>query len=229
MRTTLMDCARGGNQGLVRQACLAELAGFFTDFADQAVVLPVCLCVVTGLALSGWRRGAAAFALASGAVLACMMLLKLLALGCGVFRPWADITSPSGHTAAAAALYGGGLALSLRRRLGPLAAACLASLPVAAAIGLTRLALHVHTGAEVVLGGAVGLAGVVGLVFLAGPPPRLRHPWRVVLAGLAVMLVLHGTRLPAEAQLRWASFHIWPFTLCRPGPKLAFAAGAQRA
>lgn len=224
-----MDCAPGGNLGPGRQACLAELAGFFTDFADQAVVLPVCLCVVLGLALSGWRRGAVAFALASLAVLATMLVLKLLAVGCGVFRPWADITSPSGHTAAAAAVYGGGLALGLRRRLGPLPAACLASLPVAAAIGATRLALHVHTGAEVLLGGGVGLAGVLGLVFLAGPAPRLRHPWRVVLAGLALMLVLHGTRLPAEAQLRWASFHVWPFSLCRPGPKLAFAGAAVRA
>ncbi len=205
---------------------MADLAAFVTDFADQAVVVPVCACAVLGLALAGWRRGAAALGLTSAAVLAVMMLLKLLALGCGLFPTWTDITSPSGHTAAAAMVYGGFLGLALRRFIGPLAAGCLASLPIAAVVGASRLAIHVHTPAEVALGALVGLAGVLAMIYLAGAPPRLLRPWRVVLAGLFIMLLLHGLRLPAETQIRWASFHVWPFSLCRQGSKLPFAGGA---
>jgi membrane-associated phospholipid phosphatase len=206
----MMDRAPPGN----RRAGLADVAGFFTDFADQAVVLPVCVCTVVGLAVAGWRRGALAFGFASAGVLAAMLLLKLLAAGCGIFRPWANITSPSGHTAAAAMVYGGFIALVLRRFLSPWRAALLACLPVAVAIGATRLALQVHTPAEVTLASLVGLTGVVCLVFLAGKPPTGLRPWRVGVAGLAIMLLLHGIRLPAEQQIRWASLHMWPFSTC---------------
>jgi membrane-associated phospholipid phosphatase len=112
-------------------------------------------------------------------------------------------------------VYGGATALALRRMMGPWAAALLACLPVTAAIGATRLALDVHTPAEVALGGLVGLIGVLAMILLSGNPPLALRPWRVVVAGLALMLLLHGIRLPAEQQIRWASLHIWPFSACR--------------
>jgi hypothetical protein len=44
------------------------------------------------------------------------------------------------------------------------------------------------------------------------------------------MVALHGVRLPAEAQIRWASWHIWPFSACRgPGPHVPFAPGPMPA
>jgi hypothetical protein len=35
---------------------------FVTDFADQAVVLPLALTICLALAVAGWRRGALAWA-----------------------------------------------------------------------------------------------------------------------------------------------------------------------
>jgi membrane-associated phospholipid phosphatase len=191
------------------------IAAFLTDFADQAVTLPVSLCAVIGLALAGWRRGAIAYAVAAICVLSTMLALKLEAMGCGLPLPGASVHSPSGHTAAAAAIYGGGLALALRRRLGPWSASLAAALPITIAIGATRLALQVHSPAEVLLGALVGVAGVLGMVFLAGAPPAGLRVWRVALAALAAMIVLHGIRLPAEGQIQWASANIWPFSLCK--------------
>ena len=82
-------------------------------------------------------------------------------------------------------------------------------------IGLTRLALHVHTVADVVLGGAIGMAGVALLSRLVGPrPPCLRAPWLLVPVCI-VMLVFHGDRLQAEAGIRWFALDIWPFSVCR--------------
>ena len=40
---------------------------FLTDFADQAVVLPLVLVLALVLAAQGWRRGAAAWLVAVGA------------------------------------------------------------------------------------------------------------------------------------------------------------------
>ena len=74
---------------------------FLTDFADQAVVLPLVLAVALVLALQGWRRGAAAWLVAIGATFAVILVLKLVFLGCTPLFGPADMRSPSGHVAAA--------------------------------------------------------------------------------------------------------------------------------
>jgi membrane-associated phospholipid phosphatase len=171
---------------------------FLTDFADMAVLLPLWLCVGAGLALSGWRRGAAAWIGAIFGAFAVILLLKLIFIGCGT----RSALSPSGHTAAGTALYGGAIALWLRRGLGIWTASLLAGGGVAAVIGATRLALGVHIPIEVAIGGAVGLGGVFALVRWAGPPPAWVQARWLVPSALVVVLALHGTRLPAEQRLR---------------------------
>ena len=56
---------------------------FVTGFADQAVILPLSVCVVFGFALSGWRRGALGWATAVAGTLAVMLVLKLALIPCG--------------------------------------------------------------------------------------------------------------------------------------------------
>ena len=183
---------------------------FLTDFADQAVVLPLAGAVLASLVALGWRRGAAAWGGCVAGVLAVMLVLKLTAMACATHLAWSGIDSPSGHTATATMVYGGLFVL-----LTPRAAAIQAAIAVAFVIGLTRLALHVHTVADVVLGGAIGLAGVALLSRLVGPrPPCLRAPWLLVPVCI-VMLVFHGDRLQAEAGIRWFALDIWPFSVCR--------------
>ncbi|MBW4089606.1 MAG: phosphatase PAP2 family protein [Proteobacteria bacterium] len=185
---------------------------FVTDFADQAVVLPLVLVLAAVLAAQGWRRGAAAWLLATGGTLAVMLVLKLFAIACG--PPL--LRSPSGHTAAAALVCGG---LAVLAGLGATAVG-LAAAGGAIVIGLTRIALGMHSWAEAVLGGAVGVAGALVLARVAGPRPAgLPLRW-VVVGAVVVVALLHGLRLPAEAHIRVASFDTarW-IGLCRGAPR----------
>ncbi len=187
---------------------------FVTDFADEAVMLPLFILVAVALVVSGWYRGTAAWLLAVGGVLAVMALLKFLFFSCIALRA-TGIHSPSGHTAAAAAIYGGGLVLLLRGRLHPL---LLAAIPLLIAIvfAITRIALHAHVPAETLVGGAVGLSGAALCVMLAGRRPALRT-WPMVASCLLVMVLLHGVRLHAETLIHHFILFTWlPLpTVCR--------------
>jgi membrane-associated phospholipid phosphatase len=190
---------------------------FLTDFADQAVALPVAATVLLALLALGWRRGALAWALGVGGVLALMLVLKLVTFACIWRAPWLGLSSPSGHTATAAVVYGGLLALLVPRSLAGTLAAALAGGMFALIFGLTRLALQVHTVPDVLAGATVGIAGAIVMRRLAGNrPARLSSP-RLTLAACVVMLLFHGHRLAAEPRIRALALNIWPLSLCR-GP-----------
>ena len=181
---------------------------FLTDFADQAVVLPLALVLGLMLAIFGWPRAALAWAVAVGAALGLTLAAKLILLPCSPRVFGTALRTPSGHTAAAAVVYGGLVALLLPRRR-RLAGAVAASAAVGGVIAATRLMLGVHTGSEVAVGGAIGMAGAVLLVLLAGDRPGGPFSGRAIfglLAAAAVLAVLlHGLHLPAELVIqRWA-------------------------
>lgn len=184
---------------------------FLTDFADQAVVLPLVFAVAIALAAQGWRRGAVVWLGVVFATFAAMLALKLVCLACGpLFGPM-DIRSPSGHVAAATVVSGGLAALLFRSRTTILPVAALAG----AVIGLSRLMLGMHSLAEVVLGAAVGLGGAAALLHLAGPVPRLK-PGRLAAIVLIVATLFHGLHLPAEAAIRHTAFRAARlFAVCR--------------
>jgi membrane-associated phospholipid phosphatase len=190
---------------------------FLTDFADQAVILP--LSVVIGLVFLavGWLRGAFAWSFAICGTLATMLALKLCMLACGWRWPILAIQSPSGHTASAAVVYGGLLSLALPRA--PLAIRILLILAPAGLFGFTRLALHAHTLDEVISGGTVGLVGALVMKQLAGERPQTLPPRRLrVLIGAAALFVvfaLHGKHMPAEISIRRLTFTMWPISACR--------------
>ncbi|HTC09901.1 MAG TPA: phosphatase PAP2 family protein [Acetobacteraceae bacterium] len=178
---------------------------FLTDFADQAVMLPLIATVALCLAALGWRRGALAWLMAVGVSFALVVLLKLAFATCGPEIGLPSLRSPSGHTAAAAVVAGGLAALLHHRRGVVLLTACLA----AALIGATRLVLGYHTPPEVLLGGAIGVAGALGFAALAGLAPSLRLRW-LFAAVVIVAVLLHGQHLDAEPRIRAMAFSL-PF------------------
>ena len=131
-----------------------------TDFADQAVLLPLILAVGTILLALGWGRAARAWAFAVPGTLVAMLVLKIIFLACAPLWPDLPLRSPSGHVAAAAAVYG-----SIAWLLG-LRPSWLMAAAAAAVIGASRLALGVHNPAEVALGAVVG-----GLLAVVVPGP----------------------------------------------------------
>ncbi len=192
----------------------ARPVNFVTDFADQAVTLPLAACVLFGLVGIGWRRGALAWGGCVAGVLSAMLLLKLVAMACGRTLAWTGVLSPSGHTATAAVVYGGLLALLAPRSVAGTLLAAATGGAMALLFGLTRLELHVHTLPDVLLGAAVGVSGAMLMRHLAGVrPPRLVSPWLLAPAVL-VVLVFHGDKLQAEERIRWLAMDVWPLDRC---------------
>ena len=186
---------------------------FLTDFADQAVILPVLVTVALVLAAQGRRRSGLLWIFVVGATFGTVLAAKIGFLACApVFGPW-DMRGPSGHTAAAAVVAGGLIALLTRRQDLPMAAAALAGV----VIGLSRVVLGFHSVPEVILGFCLGLAGAAALTRFAGPMPR-RRPVFLLVAVSAVAIVAHGARLPAEAAIWQASLGVLDFVpACRSG------------
>ena len=188
---------------------------FVTDLGDQAVILPLVLAIGLVVLMAGWWRGAAAWFAVVPATLGVVLISKLSTMACQNLMPPVGLLSPSGHTASAAVVYGGVLALVLGgarfRPLVPLAC----GLAVAVVVGFTRVALDVHTLADVIAGGAIGTLGAVALAWLAGPRPALRRGWiGVAAAMLAVVVVFHGRHVYAEMHIGLVSQKLWPLTLC---------------
>ena len=175
---------------------------FVTDFADQAVVLPLAAIVGLVLGVMGWWRGLIAWAVAVAGTLAIMLALKLLALFLAQEFDLGTPMSPSGHVASACVVYGGLAVLLLR---GSLPTPVLACIPIGIAVlmGCSRIALQAHDPSEVVMGAVVGVAGVIVLARAAGPRPRVVG-WPVLGAAACTMLAFHGLHLPAEAAIKSA-------------------------
>jgi membrane-associated phospholipid phosphatase len=174
---------------------------FLTDFADQAVVLPLIAVVALMLGVLGWPRGALAWLGTIGLSFGVLLVLKLVFATCGPVLDLGALRSPSGHAAAAAVMAGGIAVVSGRGRRAVMVIAGLGAL----LIGATRVGLGLHTPAEAALGGGVGVLGALGFVWLAGKPPKLRLRW-LFAAIVVVALLLHGTHLNAEAPIRAAAF-----------------------
>jgi membrane-associated phospholipid phosphatase len=188
---------------------------FLTDFADQAVVLPVVAAVAVVLAVLGWWRRALTWLGVIGLTFVAVLLLKLSFSAChAVFDSWA-LRSPSGHTAAAAVVAGGLAALLAGGERTVLGVAVAAALT----IGFSRLELGYHSLPEIALGAIVGVTGAVAFSRLAGPPPA-RRPMSLLAVVVLVAVLLHGTRLPAEAAIWKVSRGALDFVpACRAGTR----------
>ena len=139
---------------------------FITDFADQAVILPLVLAIGIALLAQGWRRGAAAWALAVVATFAAMLALKLVFLACSAQlrhrrHPHAERPCRRRHRRRRR---------SRRAAVAPARQPCCALAALAAiVIGISRLAL----GAAFAAGGgdrrgAWAWPGALALLLLAG-------------------------------------------------------------
>ena len=178
-------------------------------------MLPVAVLIAVGWAASGWWRGLYAWLTAIIGVLGTMAVLKYIFFACAGPLGQYGIASPSGHTAASTAIYGGALVLVLRDRV-PWFALAATPLAFGTIFGISRLVLGAHDLLEVLLGGAIGLTGVALLVVLAGPRPPVKV-WPVCVSVGAIIILLHGFRFPGESLIHtFPLFTWWPLpAVCR--------------
>lgn len=185
---------------------------FLTDFADQAVILPVFAVILSVLAIQRRWRVAITWLLVTTGVLGTVLALKVVCYACGWLLPAFGpdelaLRSPSGHVGSGAAVYGAAAALlagtwpGWRARLLALSTAA----AVAVVIGMTRLQLGAHSLSEVVLAAGIGIAGAVGFTVLAGHRLGQRSGMPPLACALLVVAVMHGHHLPAEAVIQNAA------------------------
>lgn len=176
---------------------------FVSDFADQAVMLPLAGVVLATLASVGWWRGAGAWLVAVCGTFATIAVLKAGAITMQATFGSDYASSPSGHVASACVVYGGMAVLLLR---GAVPGFVIAGIPIVllGVIGYSRVSLGMHTPADVLIGGIVGVGGLASLAALMGPRPRLSL-WSVTAAGGMTVLALHGLHMPAEEAIQFAA------------------------
>lgn len=189
---------------------------FFTDFGDQAVILPSVLVIFICLVLSD-KKQALAWLGGVGFFLFIVMIGKMSAHACGHYLPF-NLQSPSGHTASTALVYGALIGYLIRDKT--LYRTFLISVFIAILFGLSRLYLGVHTVADVVVGGIIGTIGatVIRLIQIrlgdsCGIP--LRDGVKITLMLGVVFIGLHGIHFNAENKIHGYSRIIWPMSLCQ--------------
>jgi len=177
---------------------------FITDCGDSAVTVPLALLTLVFVIAAGAQRLAVGWVLTIGGCAGAIAVLKLAFGGCGQRISIAHIVSPSGHTAMSAVVYGS-LALLLGTALPPRyrRAVLLAAIVGVVGIALSRVVLHEHSVAEIVVGFAVG-AGAVAVfraILAREKPPALALSWFVV-SIVALITLMHGTRWMIEPVLQ---------------------------
>jgi membrane-associated phospholipid phosphatase len=188
---------------------------FVTDFGDSAVILPLSALVLGFLWTVGQRRVAIAWVVGIGAAAAVIAAFKLVFGACGSAIAIAHIASPSGHTAMSTAVYGS-LAVLIGGRFPPRCRSvlALAAAIVIVAIGWSRVVLHDHSRAEILVGFLVGVGALLLFRALLGrdAAPPLPLKW-LLLCGAVLVAVMHGTRWMVEPAIHRLA---WDFRLVLP-------------
>jgi membrane-associated phospholipid phosphatase len=176
---------------------------FITNLGDTAVTMPLALLICSFLAVARQARLAFGWGLVIVGCAGAISMLKLLLAVCDHRFALSGLYSPSGHTAMSTAVYGS-MCLLIGDVSPPASRALVYSggLALIADIAASRLALHLHTPAEVAVGLVIGLSAVIGFrIMLAGQRPIvLPIQWLIGAAAILVIL-LHGEHWPAEQAL----------------------------
>jgi membrane-associated phospholipid phosphatase len=179
---------------------MRTLLEWVTGLGDAALLLPASLLLLAYFA----QRRAASNCLSWVASLAICgavtIALKICFHACGAAVPFLDIRSPSGHASFSTTFYlTAGMVASADQRPWLRARALLLAAALVITIGISRVELHVHTPAEVVLGCFVGLGSAASFAVSYSRHRIARLDWRPVAAGvLALALLTHGWHLSIE-------------------------------
>jgi membrane-associated phospholipid phosphatase len=179
---------------------MRTLLEWVTGLGDAALLLPASLLLLAYFA----HRKAASNCLSWVAALAICgavtIALKICFHACGAAVPFLDIRSPSGHASFSTTFYlTAGMVASADQRPWLRAATLLLAAALVIAIGITRVELHVHTPAEVVLGSFVGLGSAAWFAIGYSRHRLTGLDWRPIAgAVLGLAILTHGWHLSIE-------------------------------
>ena len=145
------------------------------------ILLPTSVALVGLLVVARAHRDALAFVAALSAGLAATLSAKLAFEACRWGVSTLNVESPSGHASFSALLYGClAVIIAAGRPVGQRLLIAIGAVALILLVGFSRIAAEVHTPQEVVLGLAIGGAGVLLFAMLRGPTARLAIPWRAL-------------------------------------------------
>jgi membrane-associated phospholipid phosphatase len=165
------------------------------------ILLPASFALVGLLVVAGAHRDAWAFVAALSVGLAATVLAKLAFEACRWGVSTLNVESPSGHASFSALVYGClAVMIATGRPAGQRLLIAVGAVGLILLVGFSRIAVEVHTPAEVVLGLVIGGAGVLLFALLRGRRARLAIPWRALVfaspfavgVGLSVLLLAHN-------------------------------------
>ena len=181
---------------------------FITNFGDSAVTLPLALLTCSFLAVARKTRLAFGWGLVILGCAGAISVLKLVLAICDHRYAISGFHSPSGHTAMSTAVYGS-MSLLIAWVSPPAARVLvyLAGLALIAGIAASRLALCLHTPAEVTVGLVIGASAVIGFRMMLAWERDMALPIHWLIGAAAILVIfLHGERWPAEqalGELNW--------------------------
>ena len=178
----------------------------FTAFGALSLILPFIAAVAGTLWLGGAKQEASVWALATGAALLVVLVLKFIFLPCGHLIPDWQMRSPSGHAASAFAAYGSFAVLESKFRQTNWQRIAILTLGFSFAAGLavTRWIIHAHTVPEILLGSLAGLIAPIIIFWRIKEATRhaVASPLLLALALPVVLLILlNDTNLPIEGHI----------------------------
>jgi membrane-associated phospholipid phosphatase len=175
---------------------------FLTFFGDSMLLLPcslilfIVLVVPPATRTAGWQ-----WALIFGGAGGMVCASKLAFMGWGIGIESYDFTGFSGHSALAASIWPVFLwTLTGRFSHAVRSMALVAGLVLPLTIGLSRLAIQVHSPSEVVSGLVLGYLASTLFLWLQRGKPRPHLSWLRIICALALPLALMGNRQPAPTQ-----------------------------
>lgn len=175
---------------------------FLTFFGDSMLLLPCSLILFIVLVVSSATRTAGwQWALIFGGAGGVVCASKLAFMGWGIGIESYDFTGFSGHSALAASIWPVFLwTLTGRFSHAVRSMALVAGLVLPLTIGLSRLAIQVHSPSEVVSGLVLGYLASTLFLWLQRGKPRPHLSWLRIICALALPLALMGNRQPAPTQ-----------------------------
>ncbi len=176
-------------------------------------MFPLGIAIPLVLTLMGQRRAAIGWTAAIGCVWAILLVLKLAGYTIAAVFPdtlfsEVDLLTPSGHVASSASIYGSLIGLLLPRPGTLMHRSVLAATVVAVVIGTTRIALGVHSLAEVVVGGLVGVAGAAALAAIVQAAIVRRARLPLIASTLVIIATFHGDHTTWEETIRDTALRI---------------------
>ena len=174
-----------------------------TGLGDSVFLIPASALLFACCLYARSTRAAVIWLSALGLCAGLTIILKIGFRTCGAEVPVFDLWNPSGHASLSTTFYGCVAFMStVGQQRWVRISILVVTIPLIAAIAITRVVLHLHTPSEVIAGLIIGVFCVAWFAFQYPPRRLLSFPWLSAAAGVAALaLITHGWHIDFEAEI----------------------------